>query len=88
VAPSRADRVARLTAASTHANEYDLKDWHFEVGVDEDLDTMSREQLIVEIRKLRLGTRQSWARRKEKDAPLARVGRPSSFPGKETSVAL
>jgi len=36
-----------------------LKDWHFEVGVDEDLDTMSREQLIVEIRKLRLGTRQS-----------------------------
>jgi len=54
VAPSRADRVARLTAASTHANEYD-----FEVGVDEDLDTMSREQLIVEIRKLRLGTRQS-----------------------------
>jgi hypothetical protein len=36
-----------------------LKDWQLEVGVDENLNTMSREQLIVEIRKLRLGTRQS-----------------------------
>jgi len=57
VAPSRADRLARRKAASTHESDEDLKECHLEVCVDEDLDTMSREQLIVEIKKLRLRTR-------------------------------